>query len=270
MKADDVKRLKELERENGQLKRLVADKELENLALKELAKGNFEPVAPSPWGPGVAGPSRHLGAAGVPVRPASTASTQRREAVVAEDDAALGRVCASSLGIAPGGVIAGRHAELAGEGWQINRKRVQRVWREEGLRVPRAPQKAPKARGLHGPRGRLRAERPNHVWAFDFQFDQTADGHILKLLHVVDEFTREALEIKCARSIDADATVAVLERLTAFRGRAPEFVRCDNGPEMTANALKDWCRFSGAGASYIDPGQPIAEPLRRVVRQQGP
>jgi putative transposase len=98
------------------------------------------------------------------------------------------------------------------------------------------------------------------VWAFDFQFDQTADGQIPKLLHVVDEFTREALEIKCARRLDADATVVVLERLSAARGRSPEFVRRDNGPEMTANALRDWCRFSGAGASYIDPGSPWQNP----------
>jgi putative transposase len=98
------------------------------------------------------------------------------------------------------------------------------------------------------------------VWAFDFQFDQTADGKILKLLHVVDEFTREALAIECRRRIDADGTVAVLERLTASRGRAPEFVRCDNGPEMTANALKDWCRFAGTASSYIDPGSPWQNP----------
>jgi putative transposase len=76
----------------------------------------------------------------------------------------------------------------------------------------------------------------------------------------VDEFTREALAIRCERRIDSDATVVVLERLTASRGRAPEFVRCDNGPEMTANALKDWCRFAGTGSSYIDPGSPWQNP----------
>ena len=152
------------------------------------------------------------------------------------------------------------HAELAGEGWQINRKRVQRIWREEGLRVPQRRRKRQRLGTSTVPADRLRAERPDHVWAFDFQFDQTADGHILKLLHVVDEFTREALEIKCARSIDADATVTVLERLTRARGLPPEFVRCDNGPEMTANALKDWCRFSGTSSSYIDPGSPWQNP----------
>ncbi|MGH2881407.1 MAG: integrase core domain-containing protein, partial [Solirubrobacteraceae bacterium] len=102
----------------------------------------------------------------------------------------------------------------------------------------------------------LRAERPDHVWAIDFQWDQTADWHNLKLLHVVDEFTREALAIKCHRRIDADHTVDVLERLAIERGTAPSFVRCDNGPELTANALRDWCRFSRAGSAYIDPGSP--------------
>jgi putative transposase len=94
------------------------------------------------------------------------------------------------------------------------------------------------------------------VWAIDFQWDQTADRHNLKLLHVVDEFTREALAMECQRRIDADHTVDVLERIVVERGTAPGFVRRDNGPEMTANALRDWCRFSRAGSAYIDPGSP--------------
>jgi len=88
------------------------------------------------------------------------------------------------------------------------------------------------------PAERLAAQRPNHAWALDFQLDQTADGRILKLLHVVDEFTREALDVLRARRIDADRTVARLERLVAERG-GPEHLRCDNGPELTANALRD-------------------------------
>jgi putative transposase len=98
------------------------------------------------------------------------------------------------------------------------------------------------------------------VWALDFQFDQTADGRILKLLHVVDEFTREALAIECRRRIDADHTVEVLDRLVGERGTAPAFIRCDNGPELTANALRDWCRFSRAGSAYIEPGSPWQNP----------
>jgi putative transposase len=98
------------------------------------------------------------------------------------------------------------------------------------------------------------------VWALDYQFDQTLDGRILKLLNVVDEHTREAMAITVERRIDADATVRVLDHLVAERGTAPRFIRCDNGPELTANALRDWCRFSGAGASYIEPGSPWQNP----------
>ncbi len=142
----------------------------------------------------------------------------------------------------------------------MNRKRVQRLWREEGLRVPQRRRKRRRLGESTVPAKRLRAEHPNHVWALDFQFDQTADGRILKLLHVVDEFTREALAITCARRIDADATVAVLDRLIAERKTAPGHIRCDNGPELTANALRDWCRFTHAASAYIEPGSPWQNP----------
>ena len=152
------------------------------------------------------------------------------------------------------------HALLLEEGWCLNRKRTQRLWREEGLRVPQRRRKRQRLGESTVPADRLAAERPDHVWALDFQFDQTADGRILKLLHVVDEFTREALAIECRRRIDSDATVAVLESLVAVRGTAPGHIRCDNGPELTANALRDWCRFSRAGSTYIDPGSPWQNP----------
>jgi putative transposase len=150
---------------------------------------------------------------------------------------------------------------LRGEGWQVNRKKVQRLWREEGLRVPQRKRKRQRLGDSTVPGERLRAERPNHVWALDFQFDTTSDGRILKLLHVVDEHTREALAIRVARSIDADHTTRVLDRIVAERGCGPELVRMDNGPEMTANALRDWCRFSGAGRSFIEPGSPWQNPF---------
>jgi putative transposase len=95
----------------------------------------------------------------------------------------------------------------------------------------------------------------------DFQFDTTSDGRTLKLLHVVDEYTREALEIRVARSIDADHAVRVLDQIVRERGTGPELVRMDNGPEMTANALRDWCRFSGADRSFIEPGSPWQNPF---------
>ena len=147
------------------------------------------------------------------------------------------------------------------EGWAVNRKRIQRLWREEGLRVPQRRRKRRRLGDSTVPARRLRAERPNHVWAMDFQFDTTVDGRTLKLLHVVDEHTREALAIRVARSIDADHTVRVLDRIVAERGVAPELLRMDNGPELTANALRDWCRYGGAGRSYIEPGSPWQNPF---------
>jgi len=151
-------------------------------------------------------------------------------------------------------------AVLREEGWVVNRKRIQRIWREEGLRVPEKRRKRQRLGVSTVPADRLRAEHPDQVWALDFQFDVTADGRILKLLNIVDEHTREVLEIVVDRHIDADRTVATLDRIVASRGAGPEFIRCDNGPELTANALRDWCRFTGASSSYIEPGSPWENP----------
>jgi putative transposase len=110
------------------------------------------------------------------------------------------------------------------------------------------------------PADRLAAEHPDHVWALDYQFDHTTDGRILKLLNVVNEHPREALTITVDRRLDADTTVAVLDGLVAERGTVPRFIRCDNGPELTANALRNWCRFNQAETSYIEPGSPWQNP----------
>jgi putative transposase len=152
------------------------------------------------------------------------------------------------------------HVLLCNEGFAINRKRTQRLWRDEGLRVPQRRRKRRRLGHSTVPAHRLAATHPDYVWALDYQFDQTSDGRPIKCLNIVDEFTREALAIVVARFINADETVETLERLIAERGRAPSFIRCDNGPELTANALRDWCRFSGSGASYIDPGSPWQNP----------
>jgi putative transposase len=120
---------------------------------------------------------------------------------------------------------------------------VQRLWREEGLRVPQRKRKRRRLGESTVPVKRLRAERPIQVWAFDFQFDQTADGRVLKLLNIVDEFTREALVMLVERSIDADRTVAILERLVAERG-APEADSGRNGVAEIACA-ESHCRRVG-------------------------
>ena len=142
----------------------------------------------------------------------------------------------------------------------MNKKRVQRLWREEGLRVPRRKRKRARV-GDNADGKRLRAERPDHVWALDFQTDETADGRQIRILNVVDEFTREALASEVARSITSEDTVAVLERLVAERGTAPEHIRCDNGPELIAHALRDWCRLNSTATAYIEPGSPWQNPF---------
>lgn len=186
-------------------------------------------------------------------------STQRRPSVVAEDDAALRAELRRIARERPRWGYRRAHHRLCELGWRVNRKRVQRLWREEGLRIQRRPRKR---RQLGDPdAAKLRASRPDEVWAIDFQHDQTADGRSLRLVNVVDEFTREALVMEVARSITADETVEALEQLVTRRGRAPARLRCDNGPELTSHALRDWCRFSETRTAFIEPGSPWQNPF---------
>jgi putative transposase len=120
--------------------------------------------------------------------------------------------------------------------------------------VPYRKKKRP-LRGIGVAVGAMCPIRPNVIWALDFQFDQTSDGRMLKLLNVIDEYTRECLAIDIDRSIDADGVVRCLERLAAERG-APHYVRFDHGPEFIAYAVADWCRFNGTDTVFIDPGSP--------------
>ena len=187
-------------------------------------------------------------------------STQRHQPIEPDRDRALRAELCRLSRAHPRWGYRRVHAVLREQGWEINRKAIQRRWREEGLRVPVRRRKRQRLGTSTCPADRLAAEHPDHVWALDYQFDQTGDGRILKLLNIVDEHTREALTIEVNRRLDADATVKVLDRLVTERGRPPLFIRCDNGPELTANALRDWCRFTGAGPSYIAPGSPWQNP----------
>ena len=145
------------------------------------------------------------------------------------------------------------------DGWPVNRKRIQRLWRAEGLRVPPSPPKRSRLGTSSSGADRLAAQHPNHVWAMDFLFDTTSDGRPFKVLSMCDEFTRESVGGKVARSITADDVADILDLVTVQRG-APQYIRCDNGPEFIAAAIRDWCRFSGTGAAYIDPGSPWQNP----------
>lgn len=144
--------------------------------------------------------------------------------------------------------------EARKQGWKLNHKRIQRLWRAEGLKVAyRKRKRPPNGVGTHV--GAMCPIRPNVIWALDFQFDQTADTRPVKCLNVIDEFTRECPAIVVERSIDADRVVATLERLAAKRG-APKYLRFDNGPEFIAAGLADWCRANGSRTIFIDPGSP--------------
>ena len=133
------------------------------------------------------------------------------------------------------------------DGWSINHKRVQRIWREDGLQRPL-------------PRRRKRSEYPHHVWAIDFQFDQTMDGRTLKFLNVVGEFSRVCLAIRVGRRCRAFEVIETIEELIKLYP-APTHMRMGNGPEFIAHALQQWCTGSGSATAYIPPGSPWENPF---------
>jgi len=138
------------------------------------------------------------------------------------------------------------------EGWVVNRKKVQRLWREEGLRVQI---KRHRKRSGVSTTPVSEAQAPNEVWALDFQFDSTTNGKPIKILSIVDEYTRESLGGIVARSITSSALVAELDRLSVERGMYPVAIRMDNGPEMIAKELAEWAA-DNVGLIFIPPGQP--------------
>lgn len=140
-------------------------------------------------------------------------------------------------------------------GWVVNDKRVERIWRQEGLKVP---QKQPKRGRLwlnDGSCIRLRAERRNHVWSYDFVEDRTHEGRKYRMLNVVDEFTHECIAIRIERKLKSIDVIEVLANLFITRG-VPEHVRSDNGPEFIATAVQEWIAAVGAKTAYIAPGSP--------------
>jgi len=144
---------------------------------------------------------------------------------------------------------------LREEGWRVNHKRVERIWRSEGLKVP---QKQPKRGRLwlnDGSCVRLRPERRDHVWAYDFVTDRTHDGRPFRLLTLVDEYTRECLSIDVARRMNSDDVLERLSWMFVTRG-APDHIRSDNGPEFTAKVVRDWLERVGVKTLFIEPGSP--------------
>ena len=148
-------------------------------------------------------------------------------------------------------------ALLHREGWPVNRKRVHRLWRREGLKVVQKQRK--KRRILDGSSDnachRRRAERANHVWSFDFVHDRTAGGGALKILSVIDEYTRECFAIEAHRHISGADVISMLRALMGLHG-VPEHVRCDNGPEFICAAIRRGLGASGVSTLYVAPASP--------------
>lgn len=146
-------------------------------------------------------------------------------------------------------------ALLRQAGWLVNKKRVERIWRREGLKVPRKQPKKGQLWLNDGSCLRLRPERPNHIWAYDFVQDRTHDGRKFRMLCVVDEFTREALAIRVDPKLSSAEVLETLAELMLVRG-VPEHIRSDNGPEFVAQAVRDWISAVGAKTACIEPGSP--------------
>ena len=146
-------------------------------------------------------------------------------------------------------------AKLRQQGWNVNHKRVQRIWQKGGLQVPYR-RKIKRANGGGDNRCSVKkAEFINHIWTYDFMSDQTEDGRKLRLLTVLDEFTRESPAIEVGRSIKSKDVIATLEYLFMVRG-IPAYIRSDNGPEFIAKAIKKWLQQRHVGTLYIEPGSP--------------
>jgi len=182
-------------------------------------------------------------------------STQRREPIFKSDEEAL------RFQIVQKACDYGRYGYrritvlLKTEGWQVNHKRVERLWRQEGLKVP---QKQPQRRRLwlnDGSCVRLRPKHKDHVWSYDFVAERTSDGRAMRMLNIIDEYTRECLAIRVQRKITANDVIDTLANVFIRRG-TPQFIRSDNGPEFVAQLVRDALQHLGVQTAFIEPGSP--------------
>ena len=182
-------------------------------------------------------------------------STQRKKPSRPDDEAAL------TADITALAIQYGRYgyrritAMLRNRDWRVNAKRVARIWRREGLKVPAKQPKRGRLWLNDGSCVRLQPEHPNHVWSYDFVEDRTHDGRKYRMLNIIDEFTRECIAIRVSRRLKATDVIDVLSDLFILRG-VPGHIRSDNGPEFIAKALRDWIVAVGAKTAYIMPGSP--------------
>ena len=182
-------------------------------------------------------------------------ATQRYRPVLRDDEDALTQ---ATIGFA---ATYGRYgyrrvaALLRADGWPVNVKRVWRIWRREGLKVPSKQPKRGRLWLNDGSCVRLRPSWPNHVWSYDFVQDRTHDGRAFRMLTVIDEYTRECLAIQVDRRLRSDDVLHCIAGLFTDRG-PPDHIRSDNGSEFTATAVRDWLGRVGVKTLYIEPGSP--------------
>ncbi|MBU7587611.1 MAG: IS3 family transposase [Sphingopyxis terrae] len=255
LKVDQARRMKDLERENARLKRLVADLALDKAILQEASKPDF--LSPSRRREAIEQVSRALPAS---ERRACRVlgqhrSTQRHPP---RDDADEGRLTADIIALAKDyGRYGYRriHALLGHAGWQVSLSVVERIWRREGLKVPK---RQPKRRRLwlgDGSCIRLRPLHRGHVWSYDFVEDQTHNGRKFRMLNIIDEHSRECLAMVPLRRFRSNDVIDVLADLFIEHG-PPEHIRSDNGPEFVAHAVREWLGRLGVTTLYIEPGSP--------------
>jgi putative transposase len=198
-------------------------------------------------------------------------STQRREPVPKEEDKRLRARIHELVREWPRRGYRYITELLRAEGWGVNEKRVLRIWREEGLRVPKKPLRKRRLGESSNSITQLRATKPNEVWAWDFFHDRLEDGRQVKWLSLVDEHTRECLLLHPARSITSERARELIAQVMAERG-TPVWLRSDNGPEFIATGLRQWLAQAGIGTAYIEPGSPwqngFAESFHARVRDE--
>jgi putative transposase len=144
---------------------------------------------------------------------------------------------------------------LRAEGWHVNHKRVERIWREEGLKVPKKQRRRRRLWNQDGSTLRLRPEYKDHVWSYDFVADRTTDGRPLKMLTLIDEYTRECLAIHVGRQIKTDGVMEALTEVFLRRG-TPTYLRSDNGSEFSSQEMRGWLERLGVKTLFIEPGCP--------------
>ncbi|MCH2466286.1 MAG: IS3 family transposase [Gemmatimonadetes bacterium] len=250
-----LKELKRLQKENERLRRAVSDLTLDKLILSEAFKGKLLSPARRRACIDQVRDKLHVSERRICRVLGQHRSTQRHRPRGREDEE---RLVADMIELTR---QYGRYgyrriaALLRDAGWQVNDKRIERLWRREGLKVPMKQPKKGRLWLNDGSCVRLRPEYRDHVWSYDFVHHRTDDGKVFRTLNILDEHSRECLAIRVKRKLNSTDVIDVLTDLFILPG-VPAFIRSDNGPEFVAQAVRDWIAAVGAKTAYIVPGSP--------------